>query len=80
MKRKFRGILLATAAAGLALIVDGAAAPASAMSLQEAVSMAISTNPSVGQVSNDRRAIDQELRQGRALYYPQVDCAGSERC
>ena len=73
MKRKFRGILLATAAAGLAMIVDGAAAPTSAMSLQEAVSMAISTNPSVGQVSNDRRAIDQELRQGRALYYPQVD-------
>ena len=35
--------------------------------------MAISTNPSVGQVSNDRRAIDQELRQGRALYYPQID-------
>src|SRR4030095_4174330 len=73
MKRKFRGILLATAAVGLAAIFDGAAAPASAMSLQEAVSMAISTNPSVGQVSNDRRAIDQELRQGRALYYPQVD-------
>jgi outer membrane protein, adhesin transport system len=43
------------------------------MSLQEAVSLAISTNPSVGEVSNDRRAIDQELRQGRALYYPQVD-------
>src|SRR5215470_6170129 len=73
MKRKFRGILLATAAAGLAVIVDGAAAPVSAMSLQEAVSMAISTNPKVGQVSNDRRAIDQELRQGRALYYPQID-------
>jgi adhesin transport system outer membrane protein len=73
MKRKFRGILLATAAAGLTMIVSGAVAPTSAMSLQEAVSMAISTNPSVGQVSNDRRAIDQELRQGRALYYPQVD-------
>jgi adhesin transport system outer membrane protein len=73
MKRKFRGILLATAAVGLAVIFDGAAAPASAMSLQEAVSMAVSTNPSVGQVSNDRRAIDQELRQGRALYYPQID-------
>ena len=73
MKRKFRGILLATAAVGLTCIVDGAAAPVSAMSLQEAVSMAISTNPSVGEVSNDRRAIDQELRQGRALYYPQVD-------
>jgi outer membrane protein, adhesin transport system len=73
MKRKVRGILLATAAVGLAVIFDGAAAPAGAMSLQEAVSMAISTNPSVGQVSNDRRAIDQELRQGRALYYPQID-------
>jgi adhesin transport system outer membrane protein len=73
MKRELRGILLATAAAGLILIADGTTAPASAMSLQEAVSLAISTNPSVGQVSNDRRAIDQELRQGRALYYPQVD-------
>jgi adhesin transport system outer membrane protein len=73
MKRNCRGILLATVAAGLTLIVDGAAAPSQAMSLQEAVSMAISTNPSVGEVSNDRRAIDQELRQGRALYYPQVD-------
>jgi len=43
------------------------------MSLKDAVSLAISTNPDVGVVSNDRRAIDQELRQGRALYYPQVD-------
>jgi adhesin transport system outer membrane protein len=73
MKRKFRGILLATAAAGLTVAIDGAAAPTSAMSLQEAVSISVSTNPKVGQVSNDRRAIDQELRQGRALYYPQID-------
>jgi hypothetical protein len=58
MKRKFRGILLASAAAGLTMIVSGAVAPTWAMSLQEAVSMAISTNPSVGEVSNDRRAID----------------------
>src|SRR5215470_11086805 len=71
MKGTFRAILLATAA-GFALAVNGAT-PAWAMSLQEAVSLAISTNPSVGQVSNDRRAIDQELRQGRALYYPQID-------
>jgi outer membrane protein, adhesin transport system len=73
MKRKFRGILLATAAAGLTVAIDGAAAPTSAMSLQEAVSISVSTNPKVGQTSNDRRAIDQELRQGRALYYPQID-------
>lgn len=44
-----------------------------AMTLQEAVGLAISTNPEVGAVANDRLAVDEELRQGRALYYPQVD-------
>jgi adhesin transport system outer membrane protein len=73
MIRKSREILLASAAAGLTLFASGLLTPAGAMSLQEAVSLAISTNPEVGEVSNDRRAIDQELRQGRALYYPQVD-------
>jgi len=69
--KDFRSLLLAAGTAGLALMA--AAGPASALSLKEAVSLAISTNPDVGVVSNDRRAIDQELRQGRALYYPQVD-------
>jgi adhesin transport system outer membrane protein len=69
--KDFRSLLLAAGSAGLALMV--AAGPASAISLKDAVSLAISTNPDVGVVSNDRRAIDQELRQGRALYYPQVD-------
>src|SRR5262245_4230665 len=73
MMRKFRATLLATAAVGVTLAVGGNATPAGAASLKEVVSLAISTNPSVGQVSNDRRAIDQELRQGRALYYPQID-------
>jgi adhesin transport system outer membrane protein len=73
MIRKFRATLLATAAVGAVLLVNGAVAPANAASLQEVVSLAISTNPEVGEVSNDRRAIDQELRQGRALYYPQID-------
>lgn len=73
MIRKFRATLLATAAVGVTFFVNGAMTPASAASLQEVVSLAISTNPEVGEVSNDRRAIDQELRQGRALYYPQID-------
>lgn len=73
MIRKFRATLLATAAVGVTFFVSGAMTPASAASLQEVVSLAISTNPEVGEVSNDRRAIDQELRQGRALYYPQID-------
>src|SRR5215510_2542102 len=69
--KDFRSLLLAAGTAGLALMAAGG--PASALSLKDAVSLAISTNPDVGVVSNDRRAIDQELRQGRALYYPQID-------
>ncbi len=75
MKRMFGVEPLATAAIGFTImaVAAGAATTAAAMSLQEAVSLAVSTNPEVGEVSNDRRAIDQELRQGRALYYPQID-------
>lgn len=73
MNSSFRPLLLATVATSLTILCGGFGSSADAMTLQEAVSLAVSTNPEVGQVSNDRRAIDQELRQGRALYYPQVD-------
>ncbi len=66
-------MLLASAAAGAGVLWLIPGQSASAMELRDAVSLAISTNPEVGVVSNDRRAVDQELRQGRALYYPQVD-------
>ena len=36
---------------------------------------AVNTNPDIGVVAKDRLAIDQELRQGKALYYPSVDGA-----
>jgi outer membrane protein, adhesin transport system len=75
MSVNMRSVLLATAVAGT--ILSGLGAPALAMELRDAVSLAVSTNPEVGVVSNDRRAIDQELRQGRALYYPQVDLRGA---
>ncbi len=45
----------------------------SAMTLQEAAQLAVRTNPQVTAIGNDRLAVDQELRQGRALYYPSVD-------
>ncbi|NJM92474.1 MAG: TolC family protein, partial [Rhodospirillaceae bacterium] len=65
-----RALLLGTAfLTGIA----GFAAAASAMTLQEAVGLIISTNPEVGVTVKDRRAIDYELRQARALYYPQID-------
>jgi adhesin transport system outer membrane protein len=63
--------LLVLAAVGT--FATGGASSVYAMTLQEAVSLAISTNPEVGAVANDRLAVDEELRQGRALYYPQVD-------
>jgi adhesin transport system outer membrane protein len=43
------------------------------MSLKDAVGLVIATNPEVGVTVKDRRAIDYELRQARALYYPQID-------
>jgi adhesin transport system outer membrane protein len=49
------------------------ACPASALTLQEAAQLAVRTNPQVTAIGNDRLAVDQELRQGRALYYPTLD-------
>lgn len=48
---------------------------ANAMTLQDAVQQAISTNPDIGVVASNREAVDQELRQARGLYLPQIDLA-----
>src|SRR3546814_18971630 len=45
------------------------------MTLQEAVQQAIATNPDIGIVASNREAVDQELRQARGLYLPQIDVA-----
>lgn len=49
------------------------ALPAGATTLEDAVRLTLSTNPDIGVVANDRRAVDQELRQSRGLYLPQID-------
>jgi adhesin transport system outer membrane protein len=41
--------------------------------LEETIEAALSTNPNIGVVQADRKAIDQELRQARALYFPSLD-------
>lgn len=65
----FKAVLLGTALAfPLAL-------SANAMTLQEAVQQAIATNPDIGIVASNREAVDQELRQARGLYLPQIDVA-----
>lgn len=67
-----RAVLMNAVLAGVcAILVQPQAA--SAMSLKDAVSLVIQTNPDVNGAMRDRRAIDYELRQGRGLYYPQID-------
>ena len=50
---------------------------ASAMSLREAVSIALISNPQIGQAIQNREAIEFELRQARGLYLPRVDLEGA---
>lgn len=65
----FRAALLGSA------LVFPLALSAHAMTLQEAVQQAIATNPDIGIVASNREAVDQELRQARGLYLPQIDVA-----
>jgi len=45
----------------------------SAGTLEETIEAALDSNPDVGVVQANRNAIDQELRQARALYLPSLD-------
>ncbi len=59
-----------------AAIVAGSGA-VSANTIAETVQQALETNPEVGIVQNNRRAVDQELRQARAGYLPSIDFRGA---
>lgn len=43
------------------------------ITLQDAVSVGVVTNPEYGIVATNRRATDEELRQAKALYLPSID-------
>jgi adhesin transport system outer membrane protein len=63
-------------AARLAAVLLGAAAfsgQAQALSLNEAVSVTLESNPQIGQAVQNREAIEFELRQARGLFLPSVD-------
>ena len=66
---QFKAVLLGSA------LTFPLALSANAMTLQEAVQQAIATNPDIGVVASNREAVDQELRQARGLYLPQIDVA-----
>lgn len=58
----------------ITVVVAGAA---NAVTLEDAVRAALQTNPDVGIVSENRRAIDAELRQARAGFLPSIDLRGA---
>jgi adhesin transport system outer membrane protein len=53
------------------------AGPASATSLQNAVRSALQTNPDIGIVAENQRAVEYELEQAEGQYLPVVDYQGS---
>lgn len=62
---------------GAYILVPGIAAPVSAMSLEDAVSIALDSNPEIGQAIENREAIEFELRQARGAYLPRLDAEAS---
>ncbi len=66
---------------GTALVLPGGMT-AQAVSITEAIELALSTNPNIGIVASNREAVDEELKQARGLWLPQIDVAlgiGRER-
>lgn len=50
---------------------------ANAVDLRQAVQTAVSTNPEISQASENREAVEFELRQARGLYLPSIDLEAS---
>jgi outer membrane protein, adhesin transport system len=74
MKYSIRRILFgATALTAIVLSVGFA----SAMTMKEAVLLAVRSNPEIGQAIANREGVQFELEQGRGLYRPRVDLEGS---
>jgi len=70
---KFSALSLACAAVALFSASTNAQEKPTEMSLSQAISVGVMTNPEYGVVAASRRATDEELNQARALYYPSID-------
>ncbi len=73
LRRAFRSGLRTSLLASAFLVVGVIGAHAT--SLEDAVRNSLATNPDIGIVAHNREAVDQELRQARGLYLPQIDGA-----
>jgi outer membrane protein, adhesin transport system len=73
VRHGLRGRLCAIGALALALVVPSAS---TAMTMLDAVVLAVETNPQIGEAIASREASEFELRQGRGLYLPRIDLEG----
>lgn len=69
MHKSFLGAVTAALLVGVAL----APADANALTLKEAMTITLESNPEIGQAQENREAIEFELRQARGLYMPSID-------
>ncbi|HUT50652.1 MAG TPA: TolC family protein, partial [Alphaproteobacteria bacterium] len=74
---RLRSVAVLTASASIAVALALWAGPATARTLEEAVRIIVNTNPEISAVRKNRRAIGEELRAARGLYFPQVDVRGA---
>ena len=62
--------------AGISALAVALAGQAQAIELREAVQAALSTSPEIDQAVANRTAVEEERRQARGLYYPQISVEG----
>src|SRR5262245_65410165 len=77
-----RGGILRSLLLGSCLGVFGAGANAAPFTINDALRMAVQTNPSIGEAAANKRATEAELRQVQSTLLPQVRLeasAGPER-
>ena len=80
LSKRIRSLCLSVSAAAL-IVVGGHTVMAqdnvnSATSLRDAIAVGLATNPEYGGVAASKRATDEELIQGKALFLPSVDLNG----
>ena len=75
MNEWVRRSLLGAASAFALILATGTSAWA--LSMLDAVRIAVESNPEIGEAIANREAIEFELRQGRGLYLPRIDLDGS---
>lgn len=78
MKNWIKNLALSTSCVAIvvtASFVDAQERPTE-MTLSEAISVGVMTNPEYGVVAASRRATDEELNQAQGLWFPSIDFAG----